>query len=193
MRARGSRCVAGRGGRSTERPYAGIVGAVRQASPLHETRREELLRAAAVVLTRVGFERMRLRDVAAEAGVSIGLLQHYFDTREQLGREAFAAVCGERAGRFARAADDTGPAWDRVVAMLGHAFDDPELEARSLTWLDLCAAAGRDPELRRQAALVQDAYQQEERSRGDSVIEHLVDRAIEAGLGEAEDSQDHEA
>ena len=55
-------------------------------------RRDEVLAAAATVMARMGFERMRLRDVATEAGVSIGLLQHYFETREQLGREAFASA-----------------------------------------------------------------------------------------------------
>ena len=67
-------------------------------------RRDEILAAAATVMARMGFERMRLRDVATEAGVSIGLLQHYFETREQLGRETFAAICGDRAACFAKAA-----------------------------------------------------------------------------------------
>ena len=75
-------------------------------------RRDDLLTAAATVMGRMGFERMRLRDVASEAGVSIGLLQHYFETREQLGREAFAAICGTRATPFS--SEDDG-ALDRSV------------------------------------------------------------------------------
>jgi AcrR family transcriptional regulator len=101
---------------------------------------------------------MRLRDVAEEAGVSIGLLQHYFETREQLGREAFAAACGERALRFAESAEPGGSAWGRVRQMLGYAFDHDGIRDRAATWLDLCAAASRDPRLQQEAQRVQDVW-----------------------------------
>jgi AcrR family transcriptional regulator len=117
-----------------------------------------LLEAAVRAVRRLGFERMRLRDVAQEAGVSIGLLQHYFETREQLGREAFAAACGERARRFAESAEPGGSSWDRIRQMLSHAFDDDGIGERAATWLDLCAAASRDPRLRHEALRVQDVW-----------------------------------
>lgn len=121
-------------------------------------RRAELLDAAVRVIQRMGFERMRLRDVATEAGVSIGLLQHYFETREQLGREAFAAVCGARAASVAAQAEDSGPAWVRIEHMLEYAFEPERIRERAATWLDLCASASRDGELRREAARVQDVW-----------------------------------
>jgi AcrR family transcriptional regulator len=123
-----------------------------------DERRAELLEAAVRALRRLGFERMRLRDVAAEAGVSIGLLQHYFETREQLGREAFAAACGERARRFAESAEPGGSAWDRIRQMLSYAFDHEGIRDRAGTWLDLCAAARRDPRLQHEALRVQDVW-----------------------------------
>jgi AcrR family transcriptional regulator len=121
-------------------------------------RRSELLEAAASVIRRVGFERMRLRDVAQEAGVSIGMLQHYFETREQLGREAFAAVCGARARSVADRAEDEGPAWTRIQRMLEYAFEPDGIRERASTWLDLCASASRDDELRLEAIRVQDVW-----------------------------------
>ena len=120
-------------------------------------RRDELLAAAARVMARMGFERMRLRDVATEAGVSIGLLQHYFETREQLGREAFASVCGDRAC-FAEAAAGAGSAWERIERCLRYALATPDLVERSRVWVELCAAGSRDGGLRRQAARVQAAW-----------------------------------
>jgi AcrR family transcriptional regulator len=117
-----------------------------------------LLEAAVRAVQRLGFERMRLRDVAEEAGVSIGLLQHYFETREQLGREAFAAACGERARRFAESAEPGGSAWDRIRQMLSFAFDHEGIRDRAVTWLDLCAAASRDPQLQQEALRVQDVW-----------------------------------
>src|SRR5580658_8092240 len=110
-------------------------------------RRAELLQAAGEVIRRVGFERMRLRDVAQEAGVSIGMLQHYFETREQLGREAFAAVCGARARGVAERAEHEGPAWPRIQHMLEYALEPHQVRERASTWLDLCASASRDGEL----------------------------------------------
>jgi AcrR family transcriptional regulator len=121
-------------------------------------RRTELLEAAGRVIRRVGFEQMRLRDVAQEAGVSIGMLQHYFETREQLGREAFAAVCGSRARSVAERAEDDGPAWTRIERMLEYAFEPERIGERASTWLDLCASASRDAELRREAIRVQDVW-----------------------------------
>ncbi|MCW2966165.1 MAG: putative TetR family transcriptional regulator [Actinomycetia bacterium] len=96
--------------------------------------------------------------MAEEAGVSIGLLQHYFETREQLGREAFAAACGERARRFAESAEPGGSAWDRIRQMLSFAFDHEGIRDRASTWLDLCAAASRDPRLQHEALRVQDVW-----------------------------------
>lgn len=119
-----------------------------------------LVGAAARVLRRVGFERMRLRDVATEAGVSIGLLQHYFETREQLGREAFAAACGQRAADFAASAEGVEDSRERIERMLRHAFEPALIADRAGSWLELCAAASRDPLLRAEAAAVQAAWRE---------------------------------
>src|SRR6185437_7190858 len=43
------------------------------------------------------------------------------------------------------------------------------------------------------AALVDDAGQHEKRAGGDAVVQHLVDRAVHAQLGEAEDAEHYEA
>jgi AcrR family transcriptional regulator len=123
-----------------------------------DERRAELLAAGVRVLRRMGFERMRLRDVAKEASVSIGLLQHYFETREQLAEECFAAACGERAQDFAQSAPAEGSAWERISQMIDHAFGAAAIDKRAAMWVDLCAAAGRDPSLRREAALVQEVW-----------------------------------
>jgi AcrR family transcriptional regulator len=123
-------------------------------------RRAEIVDAAATVLRRVGFERMRLRDVAEEAGVSIGLLQHYFETSEQLGREAFAAACGTRATKVADMAIEEGSAWGRIERILRNAFERKGLNDRAATWLDLCSSASRDQGLRKEAVKVQDVWRE---------------------------------
>ncbi|HEX5467765.1 MAG TPA: TetR/AcrR family transcriptional regulator [Gaiellaceae bacterium] len=52
-------------------------------------RRAQILDAAVAVISRRGVDRARLADVAEEAGVSLGLVQHYFRTRERLLFETF--------------------------------------------------------------------------------------------------------
>ncbi len=54
-----------------------------------EIRREEILRAAASVVARKGFARTRVADVAAELGISAGLVFYHFDSKERLLSEAF--------------------------------------------------------------------------------------------------------
>lgn len=123
-----------------------------------ERRRLDILAAAARVSARVGFDKMRLRDVADEEGVSIGTLQHYFDTRDRLGRETLAYVCAERAKGFAGAALGIDSPWERVCALLNNALDPSNLAERSLTWLELCTTAAREPSLRHKPAEVQAAW-----------------------------------
>lgn len=49
-----------------------------------EERREEILRAAGEVVLREGFGRTSVRDLAAEIGVSPGLLHHYFPSLDEV-------------------------------------------------------------------------------------------------------------
>jgi len=123
-----------------------------------DLRRAELIAAGVRVLRRLGFNGMTFREVAKEAGVSIGLLQHYFETRERLGQICFAAACGERARAIAESDPHEGTAWDRILQILEHAFDPHAMPERASTWIDLCAAASRDPVLRKEAAEVQNVW-----------------------------------
>jgi AcrR family transcriptional regulator len=61
-----------------------------------EPRRQELVRAAYRRLAEAGFEGLRTRDVAAEAGVNIATLHYYFPTKEALIR----GVVGHAMDRF---------------------------------------------------------------------------------------------
>ena len=47
-------------------------------------RRTQMIEAAAAVLARQGYEGTSMKEIAAEAGVSSGLLHYYFGTKEEL-------------------------------------------------------------------------------------------------------------
>lgn len=67
----------------------------------HTARRRAIADALWRVVAREGFEGVSLRHVAAEAGVSMGMVQHYFHTKEQMLLFALDTM-EERAGaRFA--------------------------------------------------------------------------------------------
>ncbi|MEA2291312.1 MAG: hypothetical protein QOF17_332 [Solirubrobacteraceae bacterium] len=122
-----------------------------------ESQRDRVLRSAERLVAVRGFERVRLRDVANEAGVSIGSLQHHFETRDGLLRETFLWSAGRRVREWTAAADVDGDPWQRLTALLAGAFDVDDFRLRCTIWIEFCAAASRDDDVR---AVMSDLYQQ---------------------------------
>ncbi|WP_327668169.1 MULTISPECIES: TetR/AcrR family transcriptional regulator [unclassified Streptomyces] len=110
--------------------------------------REDVLRAAARVLAERGLDAARLRDVARAAGVSIGALQHHFETRDELFREAFEWSIEQLIARWRASAADEPDPWHRFELLVQALTGDPELERRCATWTEFCASAARHPGLR---------------------------------------------
>ncbi|MGW1143974.1 TetR/AcrR family transcriptional regulator, partial [Streptomyces sp. NPDC002454] len=79
----------------------------------HAVRRAEITDALLRVAARRGLHAVGMRDVAAEAGVSLRLVQYYFETKEKLllhGLERLTARFGQRvAERVRGAGDPPGP------------------------------------------------------------------------------------
>ncbi|MCW6009270.1 TetR/AcrR family transcriptional regulator [Micromonospora sp. CPCC 205371] len=57
-----------------------------------EATRLELLAAARSRFLRLGYDRTTMRDVAADVGVNLALINRYFDSKEGLFKEALAAT-----------------------------------------------------------------------------------------------------
>ncbi|MFE6593694.1 TetR/AcrR family transcriptional regulator [Streptomyces sp. NPDC057781] len=86
----------------------------------HAERRTEIAEALVRVADRRGLHAVGMRDVAAEAGVSLRLVQYYFQTKEKLllfGLELLAERFGERVAARVRAAGD-GPGPRAMVEAL---------------------------------------------------------------------------
>lgn len=79
----------------------------------HELRRSQVAQAMWRVIGKHGIEGASIRRIAAEAGISIGLVQHYFSTKEQLERFAFEHMIS---GAQARMADLAGTMVEPVTA-----------------------------------------------------------------------------
>ena len=111
-------------------------------------RRPQILAAAARVIARRGLTALRLADVADEAGVSVGTIQHYFGTRERLLLETFAFETERSLERWVSAERNGTGAWAQVLALIEIVLHPPTFRERWTRWLQFWAAYARDPKLR---------------------------------------------
>ncbi len=123
---------------------------------LRAAQRERILAAAEQLLVTHGVERSRLRDVSEAAGVSIGTVQHYFDTRDRLIAELFDWSAERRLRTWLDAAPTGGDPWQRLLSLLYASLPEPLLW-RSRIWIEFCAMA-RDDELRGKLDRFYDAW-----------------------------------
>ena len=74
----------------------------------HLQRRAEIADALVRVAARQGLEAVSLRHVAAEAGISPGMVQHYFRTKDEMMAFALAAVRERNEARISAAMAELG-------------------------------------------------------------------------------------
>jgi AcrR family transcriptional regulator len=113
-----------------------------------ETRRGELLDAAARCFARDGFHRTTMHDIAREAEASAGLLYRYFASKE----EVVAAIAAQRreaekAALAAASGADVGDALHALVAAFAGRLADREEQAWRRVTVQLWAEALRNPEV----------------------------------------------
>ena len=98
----------------------------------HEERRRQIADALLQTAAKRGLHATGMREVAAEAGVSLRLVQYYFGTKEELllaAMQYLAARFGERAvARFREASGSRSPASPRdvIAAILAEALPADE-------------------------------------------------------------------
>lgn len=127
----------------------------RSRDELVEERRAAILAAAEELIAVYGFDALRLRDVSQKAGVSIGLIQHYFITRDDLLQDTMRAASVRRAEQWSQlASDQVGPS-ERLAVLLEGSLNDRH---RCVVWLETCAAATRHPVLRPDVERTQEAW-----------------------------------
>lgn len=110
-------------------------------------RRRELVEAVLRVIRRDGLEQASVRNVAREAGLSMGSLRHYFASQSELMVFAFRTVIDRIESRLARLEPESDPRRraERVLAEL-LPLDD-ERRAENELWLAFTSRAMVDPAL----------------------------------------------
>ncbi len=112
-----------------------------------EVRREEILAAAEAEVTRLGFARTRVGDVAHALGVSTALIFYHFGTKEQLFAETLEHAVNRDLARLDTVVAKASDPVDGVRRIL--ALYSPQGNANGWTvWVDAWAESLREPELR---------------------------------------------
>lgn len=101
---------------------------------LAQDRRRTLIEATIASLKKEGHEGLSVRRIAAEAGVSLGLINHHFPSIDELIAEAYRHFHNGLVASL-RSAVDKAPAAPRArfTAFLKAAFSPPTLEPEALT------------------------------------------------------------
>jgi TetR/AcrR family transcriptional repressor of bet genes len=127
-------------------------------TPRHDIRarrREELRRAAYETAGKYGFHALTLTRVARRAGVSKGIVHHYFvdkqDLIEQTVRFAHAEYRKEVVDRLRKASSPSEKLWSIVDGTFAPAIFQPPYRR---LWLSIFEAAKTDPRLARLCAVL---------------------------------------
>ncbi|MDT7843260.1 TetR/AcrR family transcriptional regulator [Streptomyces justiciae] len=124
------------------------------ARPGYGEGREALLAAAVRVVARGGLRKLTYRSVAAEAGVTHGLVAHHFGSRDTLLEQALQ-WCVERSIETSSLVPASGRLEDFAATLADFIAADPDLQAFQY---ELKLEANRRPELRHHVETLYDAY-----------------------------------
>ena len=95
---------------------------------VRRARREQLVRAALRLVRKVGVHGFTTADVAAEAGVSRGILHYHFQSKEEIIHEALLMLLLEFGRRAAEAVVTAGgPARNRLHALVDASLNEQEI------------------------------------------------------------------
>ena len=112
------------------------------------TTRTRILAAAMRQIAERGYAGMRLADVAVDAGVSLGLVQHYFGTRTGLLQATFETGTEVNLRRAREIAHGPGTPSERLTGLIRWGCADIDAADGSWEfWFEFWLAALREPEL----------------------------------------------
>lgn len=101
------------------------------------------------MIAREGFAGTTMRLVAEEAGVSTGMLNHYFANRQDLLTQALVYVSERTQNRYREAIQQVPPGVERLRALLDSALmEDEQMIETWRVWINAYGEAVRLPELR---------------------------------------------
>lgn len=115
-----------------------------------ETRRADLIAATQALVAEGGSEAATVRAIAARAGVTPGLIRHYFQTKDELTRAAYVSLMDGMTAKGADALEGVGALpEERLAAFVSASLRPPVLDVGSVVlWAGYMHKVRVDPDLR---------------------------------------------
>ena len=141
-----------------------MARANQKTSKNHKDRHQEILDAAAHVITERGLAETRIQDIAERCGVSPGLILYYFESKDRLLVEALTYANDKyylAQSRDLRRIESAYDRLDRLVKLSvpGLLPEFERLEEWAL-WLEIWVRALRDPSLAREREVLDRRWRQ---------------------------------
>jgi AcrR family transcriptional regulator len=123
-------------------------------SPSAQLRAQQIVDAAARVMARNGYGGTTMKDIAAEAGITAGLIHYYFDSKEDLLLAVTAALCEQMRSdaEQAFAASGDAPPIARAWAALQATKDHLARPDQQRLFVETVTLALSEPRMREQMA-----------------------------------------
>jgi AcrR family transcriptional regulator len=126
---------------------ATLMGSQELATPQQrkrESRLRAILETAQLVFRRDGYAAFTLRRVAAEAGLQLGTLQHYFPSRELLLKTMIVQTIRSYNDNYDRIARSEAPVARRVQAIIEEVLSEVQDESDRAFLLETAAVANHE-------------------------------------------------
>lgn len=148
-----------------------------------EERRQDLIRATLDLLAERGLHAATVREIAVRAGVTNGMIRHYFETKDHMIHEAYRATMREMTALARQAASGAAPhPRARLRRFVAANFSPPVLDLRRLTlWASFISLIHVDAEM---AAIHREAYLEFRGEVEQLVAGVLAEAGMQAGEGE---------
>lgn len=108
-----------------------------------DSQRRKILAAVIRLTVRQNSSTVNLRAVAEEAGVSVGMIQHHFHTRENLMDEASKRYLLDVVSELRRIASEDLDSWEKLMRFCQRVGSPDDYKSRVIIWIDLLSQATR--------------------------------------------------
>lgn len=138
-----------------------------------DSQRNKILAAVIRLTVRQNSSTVNLRAVAEEAGVSVGMIQHHFHTRDKLMDEASKRYLLDVVSELRRIASEDLESWDKLMRFCQRVGSPDDYKSRIIIWIDLVSQATRRTTAHASVLAVNEAWT--------DLLTELIDEGTERG------------
>ncbi len=110
-----------------------------------EARRQQIVDAASACARRSGFHGSSMAEIAQQAGMSVGQIYRYFDSKEAIIAGIVARDMAEMRDKYSQLQEGDEPVVDAILQRCATAIDNLYAPERAALMLEVVAEAARNP------------------------------------------------